>query len=117
MTPGPWTASPFSSVVGSAITAQPNPAENQRLIAGVYSSMEDASVIAAAPLMFDVLEMIRDADDDCARDDLPRMPSTARAALDEALAAARGEDHAQDTECCCGRCTRERAALATRGES
>lgn len=45
----------------------------------------------AAPALLEALEMVRDADDDCHRDDLPWLPPAARSAIDAAIAAARGE--------------------------
>jgi hypothetical protein len=54
-TPGPWRASPFSSVVGCAITAQPDPKKNTQMVASTYTEA-DARLIAAAP---DLLAAIR----------------------------------------------------------
>lgn len=54
-TPGPWKASPFSSVVGCAITAQPDPKQNSQLVASTYSEA-NAALIAAAP---DLLEALK----------------------------------------------------------
>ena len=51
----------------------------------------NARLIAAAPALLEALEMVRDADDDCHRDDLPWLPPAARSAIDAAIAAARGE--------------------------
>lgn len=49
LTSGPWTAVPWSSVVGSGITAQPDPTKNTLLIARVMSSYDDALAMAAGP--------------------------------------------------------------------
>lgn len=50
-----------------------------------------ANLIAAAPLMLHALEMMRDADEDCDRDSLPRIPAMARATIDAAIAEAKGK--------------------------
>lgn len=52
----------------------------------------NARLIAAAPELLDVLVMIRDADDDCLRDGLPSIPSTARRAIDSAIAKTTGAE-------------------------
>jgi hypothetical protein len=51
---------------------------------------EDAQLIAAAPDLLEALEMVRDADEDCIRDGLPRLPASARAKIDRAIAKAIG---------------------------
>ena len=51
----------------------------------------NASLIVAAHKMYAALEMVRDADDDCIRDNLETIPQAARAKIDAALAKARGE--------------------------
>lgn len=48
-TPGPWVATPHSSVVGRAVMVGP------LLVAAVPSGEANASLIAAAPLMFAAL--------------------------------------------------------------
>lgn len=67
-TPGPWTAAPFSSVVGCPITAQPDKTKNTILVAGTRSAVAEdpaefraeveanARLIAAAP---DMLQFVR----------------------------------------------------------
>jgi hypothetical protein len=50
----------------------------------------NAYLIAAAPDLLHALTMVRDADDDCARDGLPRIPSAARFVIDSAIAKAAG---------------------------
>ena len=56
-----------------------------------YGHRDDhARLAAAAPQMLAVLEMVRDADDDCRRDGLQTMPSMARDALDRVIAKAKG---------------------------
>ncbi len=47
-TPGPWKASPFSSVVGCPVMAQPDPKENSVLVASTYNEA-DARLVASAP--------------------------------------------------------------------
>ena len=51
----------------------------------VNASPKDARLIAAAPEMYAVLVMVRDADDDCLRDGLASLPRMARAKLEEAI--------------------------------
>jgi len=47
----------------------------------VFHEENEAALLAA-------LEMVRDADDDCGKDGLPRIPGAARAAIDAAIARA-----------------------------
>lgn len=47
-TKGPWEASPFSSVVGIAITAQPDPKLNRVMVAKVFTEA-DARLVEASP--------------------------------------------------------------------
>lgn len=54
-TPGPWTAAPFSSVVGVAITAQPDKAKNTMLVASTFTK-DDGRLIAAAPELLEILK-------------------------------------------------------------
>lgn len=49
--------------------------------------------IMALPEMFEALEMVRDADEDCKKDGLPQMPSLARAKIDAALAKIEGKEN------------------------
>jgi hypothetical protein len=53
-------------------------------------AQENIPLIAAAPELLNVVIMIRDADDDCSHDNLPRIPTTARAAIDAVIAKATG---------------------------
>jgi len=56
-------------------------------------SFESARLMAAAPEMFEALEMIRDADEDCIKDGLPRpLTDFARARVDAAIAKAEGRE-------------------------
>ena len=52
-------------------------------------ALQNAPILAAAPEMFDALEMVRDADEDCRRDGLATLPGPARARIDAALAKAK----------------------------
>lgn len=54
-TAGPWFASPFSSVVGVAITAQPDPKQNTVVVATAFTEA-DGALVAAAPALLDALE-------------------------------------------------------------
>lgn len=109
-TPGPWQYRPhelddWGTVRGpngsdgySAFICQ---AKDMRYMEDDYlnkcrSSKTDpweanARLIAAAPELYEALEMVRDADEDCKADGFPTMPATARAKIDRALAKARGE--------------------------
>lgn len=60
------------------------------LTGGALAQEANAALIAAAPDLLDVLEMIRDADEDCRRDGLPQMNPMARRRLDAVLAKATG---------------------------
>ena len=68
-------------------------------VAAVVSNMRppeqvraNADLIAAAPDLYEALEIVRDADEDCRRDGLPRiLPAMVRARIDAALAKANGE--------------------------
>lgn len=60
-TKGPWLASPYSSVVGVVVTAQPDPTRNSVRIAGVGDAetrdevIANGALIAAAPDLLDAL--------------------------------------------------------------
>lgn len=54
------------------------------------ASGDNGALIAAAPELLEALEMVRDADEDCRRDGLHRLPELARAKIDAAIAKARG---------------------------
>lgn len=51
----------------------------------------NATICAAAPDLYEALEMVRDADNDRIADHGTGMPSIARAKIDAAMAKARGE--------------------------
>ena len=92
-TPGPWTANKPTRDNGRAevhagcmLVAQ---AFNWMLDAeGDEQCWADARLIAAAPMMYEALVMVRDADEDCRRDGLPTIPPAARAFIDAAIAKA-----------------------------
>lgn len=52
----------------------------------------DAQLIAAAPELLEALIMVRDADNDCAKDGLPTIPVSARGRIDRAIAKALNTD-------------------------
>lgn len=52
------------------------------------NALHIARCVNSHDALIDALEMIRDADDDCARDGLPTIPAPARAKIDAAIAAA-----------------------------
>ena len=52
----------------------------------------DARLIAAAPDLLAALTMVRDADEDCEKDGLQRIPVVARHRIDMAIAKATGEE-------------------------
>jgi hypothetical protein len=98
-TPGPWRAGSGTGGKGSVVSDQ--------LAAGALSgsdaveyyggnliaesvAQENIPLIAAAPALLDVVIMVRDADDDCGRENLPRIPAAARAAIDAVIAKATG---------------------------
>ena len=98
-TPGPWRAGSGTSGKGSVVSDQLaigalNGSDAVEYYGGnlIAESVaqENIPLIAAAPELFDVVIMIRDADDDCGRDNLPRIPACARAAIDAAIAKATG---------------------------
>jgi hypothetical protein len=51
----------------------------------------DGPLLAAAQELLHALTMVRDADDDCGRDELARIPAAARAVIDSAIAQATGK--------------------------
>jgi hypothetical protein len=92
-TPGPWIAR--KSTNGNSYHVFPT---NDPLLVIAATQLypvaphcDNANLIAAAPDLYAALEMVRDADDDCERDELLRIPRLARAKIDAALARARGE--------------------------
>jgi hypothetical protein len=50
----------------------------------------NVDLISAAPDLYEALAMVRDADEDCGKDGLPRIPFCARAKIDAAIAKAEG---------------------------
>jgi hypothetical protein len=101
-TPGPWTAAPFSSVVGCPITAQPDPKQNTIILAGVHGSFGDdyraeveanAHLIAAAPALYEALERLLEHAGiaDAAPEDIDGEDHIAESAARKALRLARGE--------------------------
>ncbi|WP_440966105.1 hypothetical protein ACL58G_07745 [Massilia sp. GER05] len=98
-TPGPWRAGSGTGGKGSVVSDQlavgalggSDAVEyyGGNLIAESIAP-ENIPLIAAAPELLDVVIMMRDADDDCGLDGLPRIPCSARAAIDAAIARATG---------------------------
>ena len=99
-TKGPWRADSaglLGSIVADAPTGEPNIDKPDHVEAYqgflVAESVlpQNRPIIAAAPEMLDLLETIRDADEDCRKDNLPRiLPAHIRAKLDELIAKAGG---------------------------
>lgn len=88
-TPGPWLVDPNSGPgLGWPMLAKQGPVD---VCPATAWSEHDANLIAAAPDLYEALEMVRDADEDCKRDGCPSIPSLPRAKIDAALAKARGE--------------------------
>jgi hypothetical protein len=96
-TPGPWEVVPherypcFEVVCGPSFNLTYVIAASDIDWTGYRRRRADGRLIAAAPDLFDALEMVRDADEDCKRDGLPTIPPAARAKIDAALAKARGD--------------------------
>lgn len=72
-----------------------------RVFQGLYSAAESRQefmdmlvefipVCEAGPALLEALVMVRDADDDCIRDGLPRIPNLPRAKIDAAISRATG---------------------------
>lgn len=93
-TPGPWRVGRKGCVVANVPVPEMRGSEDTSYYGGhmVAESIAEKNgpVIAAAPELLDVVLMIRDADDDCASDNLPRIPAAARAAIDAVIAKATG---------------------------
>jgi hypothetical protein len=101
-TNGPWEVGRFhypdSGRVG---TCEITPVGEFEILAHAYLPAEGRSgyeegrsnshLIAAAPELLYALTMVRDADDDCARDGLAQIPSVARSVIDSAIAKAEGK--------------------------
>jgi hypothetical protein len=95
-TPGPWKGYAHTgyvygpdcvvAVVGGFTTDKDLiPTSGERWAA-------DAALIAAAPDLLHILEVIRDADRDCGKDGLPHnLPPAIRAMVDAAIAKASGD--------------------------
>ena len=66
-------------------------AGRQEIIVRKPNAEENGPLLAASWELYDALEMVRDADEDCKRDGLTTMPPIPRAKIDAALAKARGE--------------------------
>lgn len=92
---GGHTAGPWFPMVDTAKGAEPG-----RVHVGHYredgtvchlpKTPANALLVAAAPDLLEALEMVRDADDDCGRDGLARIPAPARKRIDAAIAKATG---------------------------
>lgn len=98
-TKGPWRAGKNGcSIVadhpieGGAQGTDDVEAEGGYLVAETCAAV-NIPLLSAATELFDALEMVRDADNDCIRDGLPhhRIPLMARAKIDAALKKATGE--------------------------
>ena len=101
-TPGPWTFDPMTGTVygpphrHAQSVALGVEMENRPIIAFVrhQGSRSDSNAngykLGAALELYEALEMMRDADEDCKRDGLPTIPAPARARIDAALAKADG---------------------------
>jgi hypothetical protein len=103
-TPGPWHYRPnewddwgvvkadrFTICQARAWNAIDEETLAQHRKAGTDPCEANARLIAAAPDLYEALEMVRDADEDCHKDGLPTIPPAARQKIDAALAKARGE--------------------------
>lgn len=92
-TPGPWQRYERTDG-GFVITTQKGltPAALANIVfrRDLHEFAANAHLIAAAPELYEALEMVRDADEDCRKDGLPRTPDIARATIDRALAKAEG---------------------------
>src|SRR5271163_397528 len=90
-TPGPWTVEPLGLMHLHVVNF------DKRSIAmipilGIYErDKENSALISAAPELYEALEMVRDADEDCKKDSLTTIPPMARSKIDRALAKACGE--------------------------
>lgn len=96
-TPGPWSIGNENNECCDVETGKTvisldrhDPFMSGVIIITRDEMLANAHLIAAAPDLLDVLEMIRDADEDCRRDGLPQMNPMARRRLDAVLAKATG---------------------------
>ena len=103
--PGPWRVGNTHGAVvtdanhRSAWTDDANRLSyGGNMICESIRSVANARLIAAAPALFEALEMVRDADEDCHKDGLPTIPECARALIDRALAAVYQERQDEDGE-------------------
>ena len=98
-TPGPWTLFPAPrgvAIDGPCRVTIAWCGENASFGENSYKISRDealanARLVGAAPDLLEALIMIRDADDDCARDGLQTIPAPARAKIDAAIAKAEGK--------------------------
>jgi len=98
-TPGPWkafrqTVTPEGDTGGSIriyVMSGRNMMTGKDLVPG-EEKRSTATLISAAPDLYEALEVVRDADDDHQADGGAGIPKQARAKIDAALAKASGED-------------------------
>lgn len=96
-TPGPWRFNSnwdgeavITTDAGEPVLQQVAP---DAMHGGVDALDEDLQLMAAAPELHELLTLIRDADEDCKLDGLPRkMPDFIRARVDAVIARAEGRD-------------------------
>lgn len=86
-TPGPWIFGTDSHEIltarGEGVAAPCDGYDEEQWLI-------DGPLIAATPDLLEALVMVRDADEDCQRDGLQTIPSSARARIDAAIAKAEG---------------------------
>lgn len=101
-TPGPWVYRVHEKDIVSQSSWYVEPCESipdgyPKTVVNLLGAMggddvrADSYLIAAAPDLLEALVMVRDADNDCRRDGLPTMPSSARAFIDAAIARVEGK--------------------------
>lgn len=97
-TPGPWGFDEdFDIWAGTAHIAtvrhpQDSPcisSEDDDYLSAAAECEANAYILTAAPELYEALEMVRDADEDCKRDGLQTIPPAARMKIDRALAKAK----------------------------
>lgn len=92
-TPGPWTYRPNKDydphrILGSDGSIVMN---DEQYYPQCSDNPEDWPLIAAAPDLLAALQMVRDADEDCRKENDPHViPDAARAKIDAAIAKAEG---------------------------